>query len=134
MNTCLKITCMLALLAAATCPAIAGERSTPVPTAIRVRAVEKNGTDVVKVGSTESRVIAELGQPIAKYGDNVWVYPNYHANQPVDEKLGCTTLLITLENDRVSGIALVNQRAAKVVAARTKRDPAFFNRQLVASR
>lgn len=134
MNTCLKVTCMLALLAAAICPAMASERTTSVPTAIRVRAVEKDGADVVKVGSTDSRVMEELGRPLTKYGDNVWVYPNYRANQPVDEKLGCSTLLISFENDRVSGIALVNQRAATIVAHGTKRDPAFFSRQLLASR
>jgi len=134
MNTMPRIGCTIALIVAAACPALAAGQTASVPTAIPVSAVTRDGAKIVTVGASRTTVLEELGPPFDHCSDCVWVYPNYHANEPVDPKLKCTTLVVTFEDEHVSGIALVNRLAAQRIADGSRKDPTRFGRQLVARR
>ncbi len=132
MNTRHVLITLVAALVAATSPlAQAGSKNT-TPTVVPVSSVTRDNTKVVSVGSTDSRVLEELGTPFHKYANNVWVYPHYHGNGDAPILDECTMLVITFENGRVTSLGLVNPRAATIIASKVQTDPGYLNRRIVA--
>lgn len=104
------------------------------PLMMRVDQIERQGIAVVHIGTPEAAVWDRLGRPEQWLSDNVWVYRNYHSDQPAAMDHACRTLLIRFEGHRVAGISLLNEQAHRVVAKRLRVDPGYLARTLVAKK
>ncbi len=68
-------------------------------------------------GTPQDIVFSLMGSPYQKVSPDVWVYHNYVANLDVANEQGCDVMVITFAQGKVVDLKLVNEPAAKIIAA-----------------
>ena len=103
----------------ATNPPAAGATE-PAAMAIRLRTVTNNGWEISR-GMPAQVVINRLGPPDLKLSTNAWVYHRYHAVQKHPNARACTVLLVTLIDQIVTDLHLIDERTQGIITARAHR-------------
>ena len=114
-----RLPSLLVLAAALSASALsAASKDTPA-IAYSVNAVTSvfSGYEKVSLGASQATVRWVLGSPRQELAPDIWVYHNYHADLALANEQGCDTVVITFARGKVSDIKLVNDRAAKSIAA-----------------
>lgn len=104
------VTCLLAP------PLLAAPAEKPAQ-AFRVNAIERYNTNIVEPGMPNFQVRRALGEPHRKLDADTWIYERFSATDWKIDTGDCTTLVITFTQGLVSELRLVNDRAAKIIAA-----------------
>jgi hypothetical protein len=91
-----------------------------VPMAYSVSRVDVNSSQSIARGATAWTVLRLLGNPRQKLSGDTWVYYGYQADFKPANDQQCGTLVLTVVRGEVTDIKLVNDRAAKVIAANGK--------------
>ena len=90
-----------------------------VPMAYSVRSVNHHGHLIAR-GTTALTVLRWLGTPRQTLSSDTWIYHGYRADFAPANDQQCGTLILTVVRGEVTDIKLVNDRAAKVIAANGK--------------
>jgi len=106
----------------------------PASKAYQVQTVTRDGATVVKVGTAVSTVDRWLGMPDRKITNDVWAYFHFASSREEAKVEGCSTLLLTITDNKVADIKLVNDCALKVIVAQLDVDPASGQRVFVAGK
>ncbi len=137
MNT--RIPAIAILAAALTVSAFSPLSAAPAakPTRYIVTAVRTHNDRLPKIerGATRGDVLRTMGMPQQRLSRSVWLYSQYSAvvgSEPA--RSGCSTLIVTFENDRVSELALANPASVQKVAARINDVRAAAKAQVAAAR
>jgi hypothetical protein len=135
MNTRIPILALLltSLCGAGTTSLQAGPRATEA-FAYPIDQIVGKSEGIVKLGSADSTVRYLLGSPSRTIGDDVWVFHNYKASSDEARAKGCTMLVVTFDNSRVTDIKLVNPKGVRVLVAAADRGPEARNRTFVAQK
>jgi len=90
-----------------------------VAMAYSVRSVDHHGHLITR-GTTALTVLRWLGTPRQQLSSDTWVYHGYQADfEPANDQQ-CDTLILTIVRGEVTDIKLVNDHAAKLIAAHVK--------------
>ena len=90
-----------------------------VPMAYSVRSVDQHGHLIAR-GTTALTVLRWLGTPHRQLSSDTWVYYGYQADFAPANDQRCGTLILTMVRGEVTDIKLVNDHAAKLIAAHMK--------------
>jgi hypothetical protein len=75
----------------------------------------------ITAGTTQSDVLARIGEPTLRLSPNEWVYRDVRATQPNKGELSHDNLIVSFANDRVSGLKLVKRPLLRHLIADAKR-------------
>jgi hypothetical protein len=100
------------------------------PAMFHVNAIECKGQIVLHDTAAESTVRECLGEP-EKLSESLWAYTGFSGMTESADRHGCGTILISLQDHRVSAIALVNDRAKKLTAMQLKHDATYVDNALL---
>lgn len=129
-----SLTLLVAALGCFLAASLQAAPQSPPATAYAVDHINRDGANVVMVGTSDSTVCRWLGTPDRKIGNDVWVYNHFRASLEEAQENDCRTLLLTVTNGKVGQILIVNDRAFASIAAATKVDPAAMQRVFVAAK
>ena len=91
-----------------------------VPMAYSVSRVDVNRSQSITRGATAWIVQRLLGSPRQKLSSDTWVYYGFHADLGTANDQQCDKLILTVVRGEVTDIKLVNDHAAKLIAAHAK--------------
>jgi outer membrane protein assembly factor BamE (lipoprotein component of BamABCDE complex) len=75
----------------------------------------------IYVGASEREVLENLGSPLCRPTETMWVYRGYVADREDANKLGCHKLLVTFNaKGSVESFKLINDEALAVIRRRAK--------------
>jgi hypothetical protein len=90
------------------------------PMAYSVSRVDLNSSESITRGTTAWTILRCLGNPQQKLSSDTWVYYGYQADfEPANDQQ-CDKLIFTMVRGEVADIKLVNDHAARLIAAQVK--------------
>ena len=79
-----------------------------------------SGYEKISRDATPGTVRRVLGSPCRELSPDVWIYYHYHADLALANEQACDIVVITFSRGKVADLKLVNQSAARYLAAKVK--------------
>jgi hypothetical protein len=96
----------------------ASQKSRPVSVPVQTVTVASNGGMKIAIGSDFGDVLYAMKfKNRETLASNVWVFSDFHANPDSNSVHGCRYLVVTIANEKVASLRLVNQPAVAEIAA-----------------